>query len=51
MKLEQLVPLELLDVGLDVLVERDELRVRNRVCVLQERLVVVVLEDLLGERQ
>ena len=47
----QQVPLELREVGLDVLVERDELRARDLVCVLQERLVAVVLDDLLGERQ
>ena len=38
-------------VGLDVLVERDELRARDLVCVLQERPVAVVLDGLLGERR
>ena len=38
-------------VGLDVLVERDELHARDLVCVLQERPVAVVLDGLLGERQ
>ena len=46
----QLVPLELREVGPDALVDRDKLGVQDLVCVHQERLVRVVLDDLLGER-
>ena len=43
--------LEVGEVGLDVFVEHDELMERDIVCVLEEHLVAVVLDDLLGERQ
>ena len=46
----QLVPLELREVGLDVFVERDELRDGDLVWVLRERPVAVVLDDIHGER-
>ena len=46
----QLVPLELRDVGLDVFVERDELREGDLVWVPCERRVAVVLDDIIGER-
>ena len=45
------VPLELGQDGLDTPLERRELRARDIACVLEERLVLVMLDDLLGERQ
>ena len=39
----QLVLLELAEVGLAALVQRDELRARDLDCVIQERLVIVAM--------